>query len=142
MHADDIICWLHSSMHPAMAPSLPHSSPPHSSSHFYFLSSKHTPQHTHHYTQTHTPQHTPQHTYMYTTSPVGGNHSKDISCNPRPNGGTWWCATVCGVPLSTKEVCTLPTEAQLKNQPYPFGLDPVSLRWDWGLASVNSIGKK
>ena len=40
------------------------------------------------------------------------------------------------------EVRTLLTEAQLKNQPYPFGLDPVSHRWDWGLASVNSVGKK
>ena len=50
-----------------------------------------------------------------------------------------WCATGG---TSTKEVCTLPTEAQLKNQPYPFGLDPVSLRWDWGLAPVNNIAKK
>eukprot|EP00731_Ephydatia_muelleri_P014045 Em0007g1355a len=37
-----------------------------------------------------------------------------------------WCATGG---TSTKEVCTLPTEAQLKNQPYPFGLDPV-----WAMA--------
>ncbi|KAL5510462.1 hypothetical protein EMCRGX_G006005 [Ephydatia muelleri] len=61
-------------------------------------------------------------------APVGGNHSKDISCNPRPNEGDMvvcnsvWCATGG---TSTKEVCTLPTEAQLKNQPYPFGLDPA-----------------
>ncbi|KAL5508849.1 hypothetical protein EMCRGX_G004105 [Ephydatia muelleri] len=52
--------------------------------------------------------------------------------------GTWWCATVCGVPLEgpalVKEVCTLPTEAQLKNQPYPFGLDPV-----WAMADNELI---
>eukprot|EP00731_Ephydatia_muelleri_P033231 Em0026g51a len=70
-------------------------------------------------------------------APVGGNHSKDISCNPRPNEGDMvvcnsvWCATGG---TSTKEVCTLPTEAQLKNQPYPFGLDPV-----WAMADNELI---
>ena len=109
----------------------------------YFLSSIHTPQHTHH--THHNTHHAHHNTHTHTTSPVGGNHSKDISCNPRPNEGDMvvcnsvWCATGG---TSTKEVCTLPTEAQLKNQPYPFGLDPVSLRWDWGLASVNIIAKK
>eukprot|EP00731_Ephydatia_muelleri_P014233 Em0007g1543a len=64
---------------------------------------------------------------LFSGSPVRGNHSKDISCNPRPNKGdmvvcnSMWCATGG---TSTMEVRTLLTEAQLKNQPYPFGLDP------------------
>ena len=104
--------------------------------------------HTHPTTHTTTQHIHTHHTHIHdihTTSPVGGNHSKDISCNPRPNEGdtvvcnSVWCATGG---TSTKEVCTLPTEAQLKNQPYPFGLDPVSLRWDWEYASVNNIAKK
>ncbi|KAL5510315.1 hypothetical protein EMCRGX_G005842 [Ephydatia muelleri] len=41
-------------------------------------------------------------------APVGGKHSKDIICNPRPNEGGRG-------------------EAQLKNQPYPFGLDPMKM---------------
>ena len=50
-----------------------------------------TPHNTHHNThtthkhsQTH---HTHHNTHTHTTSPVGGKHSKDIICNPRPNEG-------------------------------------------------------
>eukprot|EP00731_Ephydatia_muelleri_P013969 Em0007g1279a len=56
-----------------------------------------------------------------------------ISCNPQP-ASTECNYVFCTVPTSdTKSLCTLPTEAQIQNQPYPWGLDPI-----WAL-SVNNL---
>lgn len=61
----------------------------------------------------------PPHSYFF--SPTS------ISCNPQ-TASTECNYVFCTVPTSdTKSLCTLPTEAQIQNQPYPWGLDPV-----WG----------
>eukprot|EP00731_Ephydatia_muelleri_P034530 Em0064g12a len=63
-------------------------------------------------------------------APVGGKHSKDIICNPRPNEGDVvvcnivWCATGG---TSTKEVCTLPHRGPAQEPALPLWIGPCVL---------------